>query len=82
MEKLNIIFKNARITKGYSLRKLADLTGINYQQINRFENGKDKLSKDNLIKIQKALEIDLDQINLVNDKINELFHLFYQDLIL
>ena len=80
MEKLNIIFKNARITKGYSLRKLADLTGINYQQINRFENGKDKLSKDNLIKIQKALEIDLDQINLVNDKINELFHLFYQDL--
>lgn len=48
-------YKNIRIYKGYSLRELSKLTGIHYQQINRFEQGEFDLNNQQIQKLQEAL---------------------------
>ena len=55
--------KELRESKGISQYRLAELTGINRSTINRYENGSiQKISFDNLLKICKALEIDIKNI--------------------
>ena len=55
--------KELRESKGISQYRLAELTGINRSTINRYENGSiQKISFDNLLKICKALEIDIKEI--------------------
>ena len=55
--------KKLRESKGISQYRLAELTGINRSTINRYENGSiQKISFDNLLKICKALEIDIKEI--------------------
>lgn len=48
-------YKNIRIYKGYSLRELSRLTGIHYQQINRFEQGEFDLNNQQIQILQEAL---------------------------
>ena len=56
--------KEARENKDMSQYRLAELTGINRSTIKRYEdNHIKKISLDNLIKICKALEIDVKEIN-------------------
>lgn len=55
--------KEARKNKGMSQYRLAEITGINRSTIKRYEdNYIKKISLDNLIKICKALEIDVKEI--------------------
>ena len=55
--------KELRESKGISQYRLAELTGINRSTINRYENGSiQKISFDNLLKICKALDIDIKEI--------------------
>lgn len=55
--------KEARENKDMSQYRLAELTGINRSTIKRYEgNHIKKISLDNLIKICKALEIDVKEI--------------------
>lgn len=48
-------YKNIRIYKGYSLRELSKLTGIHYQQINRFEQGEFDLDNQQIQILQEVL---------------------------
>ena len=55
--------KKLRESKCISQYRLAELTGINRSTINRYENGSiQKISFDNLMKICKALDIDIKEI--------------------
>lgn len=60
---IGIKIKEARENKGMSQYRLAEITGINRSTIKRYEdNHIKKISLDNLIKICKALEIDVKEI--------------------
>lgn len=48
-------YKNIRIYKGFSLRELSKLTGIHYQQINRFEQGEFDLNDQQIQILQEIL---------------------------
>jgi Zn-dependent peptidase ImmA (M78 family)/DNA-binding XRE family transcriptional regulator len=47
--------KSARLVKGYSLQKLADMLNISKQMISKYESGKSLPDSTNLINIAKAL---------------------------
>ena len=50
--------RDLRLSKGLSLRKLADKSGISHQQIKNIEDGINSPSMVNLMKIYKALEVE------------------------
>lgn len=49
--------RKIRISKGFSMEKLANLTSFEYSQISRIELGQINTSIDTVFKIAKALEI-------------------------
>ncbi len=52
--------KSARLVKGYSLQKLADMLNISKQMVSKYENGKSIPDSSGLIKMAKALEQNSD----------------------
>jgi|YNPNPStandDraft_1061719.scaffolds.fasta_scaffold00295_2 Helix-turn-helix. len=51
------IIRKVRKAKGISQMKLAGEIGITYQQLQKYENGKSKITVERLIDIAKALKI-------------------------
>ena len=61
--------RKIRISKGFSMEKLADLTSFEYSQISRIELGQINTSIDIVFKIAKALDIHpRDLFDFENDK--------------
>ena len=55
--------REARESKGMSQYRLAEITGINRSTIKRYEDNEiKKISFDNLMKICKALEVNIKEI--------------------
>lgn len=53
------MLKEYRLKRGYSLEKLAEITGISWRNLQRIENGKDKDAKfETIKKLIKALNVD------------------------
>lgn len=76
-----IKYKNIRIAKGYTYRTLAQQTGINYQQIRRFENGEAELNKEQLKCLETVLDVDHYEKGFISENTLNLFYGFYDSLI-
>lgn len=76
-----INYKNIRIAKGYTYRTLAQQTGINYQQIRRFENGEAELNKEQLKCLETVLDVDNYEKEFILEDAHNLFYGFYDALI-
>ena len=53
------ILKRLRAEKGYTLRKLADVSGVNVNTIQYLENGKTRAMIGTIARLAKALEVDI-----------------------
>lgn len=51
-----------RKKQGITQEKLAELTGISWSAISRFETGKTMLSVDKILKIIKALDVGIEKV--------------------
>lgn len=76
-----IKYKNIRIAKGYTYRTLAQKTGINYQQIRRFENGEAELNEEQLKCLETVLDVDHYEKGFISENTLNLFYVFYDALI-
>lgn len=74
-------YKNLRSYKGISLRKLSELTGIHYQQINRFEEGKCNFNEEQIKKIQEILGFEKFKNTKSYQKSLEIFCDFHRDAV-
>jgi transcriptional regulator with XRE-family HTH domain len=54
--------KDAREKKNYSQQYLAEQLGISQKAYSKIENGETKLTVDNLLKISKVLEVNLNEL--------------------
>lgn len=77
---LNNLIKNKRVLLGYSLREFEKITGINYQQINRYEENKIEISSKNLNTMLDILNINKDSIVTDTNVVSDCFDKFYLDL--
>lgn len=59
--------KKLREARNFSQEKLAELVGLEYQTISRIETGYYFTSYDNLIKIAKALDVNIKDLFDYND---------------
>lgn len=59
-EYIGIKLAELRKSRGYSIRQLADMSGVNFANIYKIENGKYNVSIDILGKICDALECRID----------------------
>ena len=59
-EEIGNYIRSSRRRKGLSLRELADLTGISYSTINKYENGFIVPKPDKLERIQAVLGVPQD----------------------
>jgi transcriptional regulator with XRE-family HTH domain len=50
--------RTTRIDKKFTLREIAESTGISYSQIAKIERGEHKPSREKVLKISKKLEVD------------------------
>lgn len=69
--KLGIQVKRARVKRGFTQAKLAEMTGYSVQHISHIETGNTKLSVELLVELANALEVSLDQLlenSLKNNK--------------
>lgn len=55
-EEMGGLIRNLRKSKGLSQMRLAEMIGVSYQQIQKYEKGTDNLSVDRLRQFAKALE--------------------------
>jgi transcriptional regulator with XRE-family HTH domain len=55
-EEIGTLIRNLRKSKGLSQMQLAEMIGVSYQQIQKYEKGTDNLSVDRLRQFAKALE--------------------------
>ncbi len=62
-KELGLQIQHKRKRMNISTKELSDLTGISYVQILRYENGKQNIPSEKLLKIFEILEIDLDILN-------------------
>lgn len=60
--KIGEIIKKLRKAKGFSQMELAEKIGITYQQLQKYEKGKSKITVDRLIDIARALDVPLSAI--------------------
>ncbi len=51
------IIKEARKTRGMTQMKLAELIGVSYQQVQKYEKGSDNISVERLKQIAKAVNV-------------------------
>lgn len=63
-ERIGTLLAQKRNEAGLSVRALADLSGISYQNITKIENGKYNVSIDILSKIVNALNCKIDICNV------------------
>lgn len=56
------LIKVKRLNKDYSLRSLADITGLDHSYIGRLEKGESKPSRETVTKLSTALDIPLDEL--------------------
>lgn len=61
-ERIGKLLANKRNEAGLSVRTLAELSGVSYQNITKIENGKYNVSIDILSKIAAALNCQIDII--------------------
>lgn len=62
-ERIGRLLADKRNEAGLSVRALAELAGVSYQNITKIENGKYNVSIDILSKIANALNCQLDIVN-------------------
>lgn len=62
-ERIGRLLADKRNEAGLSVRALAELAGVSYQNITKIENGKYNVSIDILSKIANALDCQLDIVN-------------------
>ena len=70
MEEINVAelegfgdrLKELRVQKKFSQTELADLVGLRYAHISRYENGGSRPSADMLMKLSKALHVSTDYL--------------------
>ena len=70
MRKISVIEDNLamlRIKKGYGLRKLSEISEVNYSTINKIENGKQKTTPETAQKICVALGVKFEEVFQVQD---------------
>ncbi|MCI1681459.1 MAG: helix-turn-helix domain-containing protein [Bacteroides sp.] len=60
--RIGIQLKDYRTKNKLTVRQLADLSGVSYQNITKIENGKYNVSIDILEKITKALDVSIEII--------------------
>ncbi len=69
-ERLRFIFgiklRKYRERKGYSLKKLSEITGLSSSYLNEMENGKKYPKPEKIIEISKALEVSFDSLVTLN----------------
>ena len=61
-----------RESLGYTLRDVASKAGLTYQQLQKYETGKDGLRLETLLKISEVLNVKLSYFDLSNGKDTEL----------
>ena len=63
-ERIGALLAQKRNEAGLSVRALAELAGVSYQNITKIENGKYNVSIDILAKIVNALNCKIDIVNI------------------
>lgn len=63
-ERIGALLAQKRNEAGLSVRALAELAGVSYQNITKIENGKYNVSIDILSKIVNALSCKIDIVNI------------------
>ena len=56
-EEIGGLIRNLRKSRGLSQMQLAEMVGVSYQQIQKYEKGTDNVSVDRLRQLAKALEM-------------------------
>lgn len=51
-----------RLLRGMKQRELADIIGVSYQQVQKYENGKSAVSIDKLLVLQAVFGVSLDEL--------------------
>jgi transcriptional regulator with XRE-family HTH domain len=51
-----------RMLRGFSQEKLADLLGVTFQQVQKYEKGTNRISASRLLQACEALDVSLDQV--------------------
>ena len=64
--RIEILLKEIRRKKGYSLEKVSNLTGISTSHLNYIENGSKEPSFSIMIRISLALNVDLKELYRIN----------------
>ena len=54
------LIREARITRGISLRALAGQVGIHFSHLSKIENGKDQIGRNSLLRVAEELGVDPD----------------------
>lgn len=80
--KIGEIIKRIRKAKGFSQMELAEKIGITYQQFQKYEKGKSKITVDRLIDIAKALDVPLTTILAEIYKDNNIKTYSYEEVVL
>ena len=65
MKKIAVVndsLERIRIKNGYSLRKLAEISELNYSTINKLENGKQKTTPETAKKLCDALHVSFEEV--------------------
>lgn len=58
-KKIEDIIKGLRKAKGLSQMRLAEMIGVSYQQVQKYEKGNTKISVERLSQIAKALDVPI-----------------------
>ncbi len=80
--KIGEIIKRIRKAKGFSQMELAEKIGITYQQFQKYEKGKSKITVDRLIDIAKALDVPLSTILVEIYKDDNIKTYSYEEIVL
>ena len=80
--KIGEIIKRIRKAKGFSQMELAEKIGITYQQFQKYEKGKSKITVDRLIDIAKALDVPLSTILVEIYKDDNIKSYSYEEIVI
>lgn len=71
--------KEIRKSKGFTQSRLAELVDVSYQQIQKYEKGKDSLSLAMRLKIARVLNLSLSEV-LTEEELNSFKELMNQEV--
>jgi transcriptional regulator with XRE-family HTH domain len=63
--------KNIRRMKRISQEKVGELLGVSYQQIQKYEKGKDRIRCSYLFAVSQLLKVSINDFFNINEKLNE-----------